>query len=75
MRRPYYVTWAEKRHGKIQWYILCDVYGNNAKEVRERMMVEQNFRRLRGKPHMFHLDVTLSRPSDAALRERGHLYF
>ena len=74
-KRPYYITWYERKNNKSRWFIICNYFGESAKEVKAHMDIEQNYRRVYNKPHMFHLTVSLSRPSDAALRERGHLYY
>lgn len=76
MKREYYVTWTECRNKVTTHYILCGVYGNSVKEVRNRLvMEEQQFRMNNKKPFMFHLTVSAHRPIDAATRKKGHLYY
>lgn len=76
MQRAYYVTWTERKNKVVTDYILCNVYGNSAKEVRQRLvMEEQSYRMNNKKPFMFYLTVSASRPCDAARRKRGHLYY
>lgn len=76
MKRMYYVTWTEIRNKVVTDYILCNVPANNAKELRERLVAEeQMYRKDHKKPFMFYLRVSASRPCDAARRVRGHLYF
>lgn len=76
MKRMYYVTWTEVRNKVATDYILCNVPANNAKELRERLVLEeQSYRKANKKPFMFFLRVSASRPYDAARRVRGHLYY
>lgn len=72
----YYVTWDEKKHNSYFEYIRV-IPGNTVKHVRSIINAEQAERRRLGAPHMFHVNITLSRPDEAEIerRKRGHLYF
>lgn len=76
--KEYYVTWAEKKFGGYFNYIRM-IRGNSVKDVKELMQLEQNERRLTGKPHMFTIRITKTRPGDDFLEKynykRGHLYY
>lgn len=71
----YYVTWDEYRN-KVHKACWCWGWGNSVKHVKQNFVAdEQNWRRQTGKPHMFHVEVTLKKPDDLDKRVRGHLYY
>lgn len=76
LKREYYVTWTEQKNRVRTDYIICGVYGSSAKEVRNRLVMEEQQHRMNNKkPYMFYLTVSASRPEDAATRKKGHLYY
>lgn len=72
----YYVTWDEKKNNHYYEFIHV-IPGNNIPHVRSILNAEQSYRRQTGRPHMFHIRITKSRPDEDEIerRERGHLYF
>lgn len=58
----YYVTWDEKKNGTEHKRGTCIVVANR-KEAQDAVLVEQNFRRLNKKPHMFHVTMNRQRPN------------
>lgn len=76
MKHIYYMTWDEKKHGRMYSYIVCGIPGDSTKQVREQVYwPEQNYRSEHGLPHMFHVQITAKVPCDHMDRDLGHLYY
>lgn len=64
--KRYYITWDEKRNGTQETYRTWETVSDR-REVKDMVLVEQNYRRRNGLPHMFHVIIGQACP-DVACR-------
>ena len=73
--KVYWMVWDEKKHGDMYSYIHPVMAETVADAYNIIYRNEQNERRIQDKPHMFHVKITRRIPTDAHLRQKGHLYY
>lgn len=56
--KRYYITWTEKKYGRQETYRTW-VTVQDRREAKDLILIEQNYRRWNGLPHMFHVEIGL----------------